>query len=53
VLWATEANLVMHYWPLQQIWLCAEHCDEFSRVPWATAANLVMRYSTMRNEVVQ
>ncbi len=42
-LWATVANLVMHYGPLQRIWLLATgHCGKFRYALWATAENLVI-----------
>jgi hypothetical protein len=39
-LWATTANLVVFYGPLQQIWLYAiGHCGGFGYALWATARN--------------
>jgi hypothetical protein len=39
-LWATTANLVLCYWPLQPIWFYAMgHCGGFGYALWATAQN--------------
>jgi hypothetical protein len=48
-LWATVANLVLHYGPLQRIWFYAMgHCIGFGSMLWATAADLVLRYGPLR-----
>jgi hypothetical protein len=40
-LWATATNLVMHYGPLRQTWLCAvSHCGGLGATLLATATNL-------------
>ncbi len=48
-------HLIMCYWPLQQILLCATgHCGEFSYALWATGADLVVRQVPLRwNEAAQ
>jgi hypothetical protein len=42
-LWATAADLVIHYGPLRRIWLyIMVHCRGFGCAQWATAADFAL-----------